>query len=91
MRRSVASGFVDASWGEDLSTRKSQSGYVFTLGNAAISWKSNPLETTVALSSTEAEYIALTLSAGCGSEAPLFLRNLHADIASAGVAKRKKV
>ena len=34
------------SWGEDPSTRKSQSGYVFTLGNAAISWKSK-LQTTV--------------------------------------------
>ena len=56
---SVVRGYVDASWGEDPSTRKSQSGYVFTLGNAAISWKSK-LQTTVALSSTEAEYLALS-------------------------------
>ncbi len=40
-------------------TRKSQSGYVFTLANAAIQWKSK-LQTTVALSSTEAEYLALS-------------------------------
>jgi hypothetical protein len=52
-------GFVDASWGEDLDTRRSQTGYLFTLGNAAISWNSK-LQTTVALSSTEAEYLALS-------------------------------
>ncbi len=32
----TVSGYDDASWGEDPSTRKSQSGYVFTLANAAI-------------------------------------------------------
>jgi hypothetical protein len=51
-------------------------------GNAAISWKSK-LQTTVALSSTEAEYLALSTAV----QEALFLRNLHADIASAGVAK----
>ena len=75
----VVRGYVDASWGEDLSTRKSQSGYVFTLGNAAISWKSK-LQSTVALSSTEAEYLALSTAV----QEALFLRNLHADIASDG-------
>jgi len=75
----VVRGYVDASWGEDLSTRKSQSGYVFTLGNAAISWKSK-LQTTVALSSTEAEYLALSTAV----QEALFLRNLHADIVPGG-------
>ena len=55
----ILRGFVDASWGEDLDTRRSQSGYLFTLGNATISWNSK-LQTTVALSSTEAEYLALS-------------------------------
>jgi hypothetical protein len=68
-------GDVDASWGEDPSTRKSQSGYVFTLANAAIQWKSK-LQTTVALSSTEAEYLALSAAV----KEALFLRGLLADI-----------
>ena len=71
----VVRGYVDASWGEDPSTRKSQSGYVFTLGNAAISWKSK-LQTTVALSSTEAEYLALSAAV----KEALFLRNLVGDV-----------
>lgn len=54
-------GFIDADWAGDLSSRKSTSGYVFILGNAAISWTSKRQQ-SVALSSTEAEYIAATLA-----------------------------
>ena len=75
----VVRGYVDASWGEDSSTRKSQTGYVFTLGNAAISWKSK-LQTTVALSSTEAEYLALSAAV----KEALFLRNLAGDVLPSG-------
>ena len=51
-------GFTDAYWanGED---RKSISGYTFLLNGVAISWTSKK-QCTVALSSTEAEYMALT-------------------------------
>ena len=77
----VVRGYVDASWGEDPSTRKSQSGCVFTLGNAAISWKSK-LQTTVALSSTEAEYLALSAAV----KEALFLRNLSGDVLPSGVS-----
>ena len=76
----VVRGYVDASWGEDPSTRKSQSGFVFTLGNAAISWKSK-LQTTVALSSTEAEYLALSAAV----KEALFLRNLVGDVLPSAV------
>ena len=50
--------FVDASWGEDKLTRKSTTGYIFLLSGGPISWISKQ-QTTVALSSCEAEYTAL--------------------------------
>eukprot|EP00794_Sanderia_malayensis_P014955 gene14955-biopygen12465 len=51
-------GYSDADWAGDVNTRKSTSGYVFRLGKATISWKSKR-QPVVALSSTEAEYVAL--------------------------------
>ena len=41
-----------------MDTRKSLSGFVFTLFGTAISWKANQ-QSVVALSTTQAEYIAL--------------------------------
>jgi hypothetical protein len=52
-------GFVDSDLGGDMDGRKSTSGYVFTLGNTAISWMSR-LQKCVAISTTEAEYIAIS-------------------------------
>lgn len=52
-------GYTDADWGNDPNDSRSYTGYVFTLGGAAISWKSRK-QRTVALSTTEAEYQALT-------------------------------
>jgi len=51
-------GFTDADWGSG-EDRKSIGGYTFMLNGAAICWTSKK-QTTVALSSTEAEYMALT-------------------------------
>lgn len=64
-------GWSDADWAEDRDTRRSTTGYVFTLAGAAISWKSK-LQTTPALSTTEAEY----MSAGAGVQEALSLRSL---------------
>ena len=50
-------GFADADWGGCHATRRSTTGYVFTLNGAPISWQSKRQQ-TVALSSTEAEYMA---------------------------------
>ena len=55
-------GYSDSDWAGDKEQRKSTSGYVFMLNNGPISWCSKR-QTTVALSSTEAEYMALTLAA----------------------------
>ena len=51
-------GFVDASWGEDVSSRRSQAAYVFVLAGAAVLWGTK-LQQVVAQSSTEAEYLSL--------------------------------
>lgn len=51
--------FSDADWGSEVDDRRSCSGYVLKMSNAAISWASKR-QSIVALSSTEAEYIALS-------------------------------
>ncbi|KAH9669686.1 hypothetical protein KPL70_021889 [Citrus sinensis] len=52
-------GYVDLDFAGDLDKRKSTTGYVFTLARRAVSWVSK-LQTLVALSITEAEYMAAT-------------------------------
>lgn len=52
-------GYCDSDHGGDLDDRKSTGGYVFCLGGSAISWRSGLQEVT-ALSTTEAEYMAIT-------------------------------
>ncbi|KAH9736371.1 hypothetical protein KPL71_018077 [Citrus sinensis] len=52
-------GFVDSDFAGDLDRRKSTSGYMFVLNSCLVSWKSS-LQSVVALSSTEAEFIATT-------------------------------
>jgi len=52
-------GLVDADWGGCKVDRRSYSGFVFNLCGAAVSWGSKKQD-CVALSSTEAEYIALS-------------------------------
>jgi hypothetical protein len=53
----VIKGYVDASFNTDLNDSKSQSGYIFVLNGASVSWRSTKLS-VVAASTTEAEYIA---------------------------------
>lgn len=64
-------GFCDADWGGDTDTRRSNTGYTFLLHGAAISWQSKA-QTTVALSSSEAEYMA----AGAAAREALWFREL---------------
>jgi hypothetical protein len=68
-------GFSDSDWGSDKDTRRSTTGYVFMLCGGSISWTSK-LQPTVALSSTEAEYMAACAAA----QEAIFLRCLLADL-----------
>ena len=54
----VTHGYSDADWAGNLDNRRSTTGYAFIMNNAAISWASKR-QPTVALSTTEAEYMAL--------------------------------
>ncbi|KAL5769829.1 hypothetical protein ACOSP7_013983 [Xanthoceras sorbifolium] len=51
--------YVDADLAGNVDIRKSTTGYVYTLGGTAVSWVSQ-LQKIVALSTTEAEYVAVT-------------------------------
>ena len=54
--------YSDADWAGDVNDRKSTSGYLFMMNGAAVSWRSQK-QTCVALSTAEAEYIALAAAA----------------------------
>lgn len=55
-------GYTDADWGGCIIDRRSYTGYAFIFSGAAITWKSQK-QRTVALSSTEAEYVSLAEAA----------------------------
>ncbi|XP_036344047.1 secreted RxLR effector protein 161-like, partial [Rhagoletis pomonella] len=67
--------FVDADLGGDSSDRKSYTGYAFILAGGVFSYESKK-QSTVALSSTEAEYMALTSAV----KEAIYLRQLLGEI-----------
>jgi hypothetical protein len=72
-------GYADAAWADDIDNRRSTGGFLFTLAGGPILWKSGR-QPIVTLSSTEAEYVALTLAA---KEAK-FIGGLLADLQYGG-------
>ncbi|CAA0806496.1 Uncharacterized mitochondrial protein AtMg00810 [Striga hermonthica] len=52
-------GYCDSDYAGDLDKRGSTTGYLFTFAKAPVRWKST-LQSTVALSTAEAEYMAVT-------------------------------
>ncbi|GJY00710.1 pol polyprotein [Tanacetum coccineum] len=71
----VIEGYSDANWISNIKDSRSTIGYVFTLGGAAISWKSSK-QTIIAKSTIESEFIALDK---CEEEAE-WLRQFVEDI-----------
>ena len=61
----ILEGYSDENWMSNVKDSKSHSGYVFTLGGAAVSWKSLK-QTVISKSIMESEFIALDK---CGEEA----------------------
>jgi hypothetical protein len=51
-------GYVDSNFAGYLDRRRSLTGYVFTIRGCAVSWKAS-LQATIALSTTEVEYMAI--------------------------------
>nr|GFB49443.1 retrotransposon protein, putative, Ty1-copia subclass [Tanacetum cinerariifolium] len=54
--------FCDASWKCDKDDTKSQTGYVFVVNGGAVDWKSKK-QTTIAMHSAQAEYVAASEAA----------------------------
>jgi hypothetical protein len=71
----ILSAYADADWAGDLDKRRSRSGYVILCNNSPVIWSSK-LQATVALSSTEAEYVALSLATRDVIWCRTFLREL---------------
>jgi hypothetical protein len=55
-------GYSDADWAQNKGDRKSVTGFMFNMAGAPVTWSSKG-QSTIALSSTEAEYVALTATA----------------------------
>ncbi len=68
-------GFSDSDWAGDVDDRKSTSGYIFQVGGTSVSWKSRK-QSCVALSTAEAEYVALSQAA----QEAIWLRQLDTDL-----------
>ncbi len=68
-------GYSDADWAGDLDDRHSTTGNVFLMAGGAISWLSKK-QASVALSTSEAEYVALSLA----TQEAIWLRRLLTEI-----------
>jgi len=76
----VLQGFSDADWAGLEEKRRSTTGFTFIFGGAAVSWGSK-LQKTVALSTMEAEYMALCEA----SKEAVWLNKLVQSVASQGL------
>src|SRR5216684_7355651 len=67
--------YADSDWASDPITRKSTSGYIVKLAGAVCSWNTHA-QKTIALSSTEAEYMSLSDT----SRQLVWVRNLFSEL-----------
>jgi hypothetical protein len=75
IRNKLLTGYSDSDWGGDPDTRRSTTAYLFQFGGGPISWSSR-LQPTVALSSAEAEYMAVCAA----TQESTYLRQLLSEL-----------
>lgn len=80
---SALRAFADANWGGCADTRRSTTGFIVALGSDLLDWQSRK-QTTVALSTCEAEYMAISAASQAVAWARGFLHEIEA--IEAGVA-----
>lgn len=71
----ILKGYSDSDFASDTDTRRSTTGYIFKLSNGPVTWNSQR-QSTVSLSTTEAEYIA----ASCAAREAVWIRQLLRDV-----------
>ena len=71
----MLAGYSDADFANDVMTRRSVTGYLFTIGNNAITWSSQR-QRLMTLSTTESEYVA----AATAAKEVIWLRLLLSDL-----------
>ena len=71
----VPIGYTDSDFQSDIESRKSTSGYVFTLGGGAVSWRSVK-QSNIVDSTMEAEYIATSKA----TKEAVWLKNFLLDL-----------
>jgi hypothetical protein len=69
-------GWVDADFAADIATRRSTSGEVFMMSGGPVSWSAKK-QASVALSTVEAEYVAITRGAKQAVWMYSFMEELH--------------
>jgi hypothetical protein len=65
-------GYVDSDMAGDKHSRRSTTGYVFTIGGTTVSWISK-LQKVVAISTIEADYVAVSVTSRSGALRPLII------------------
>lgn len=73
--QSYPTGYADADYGNNIIDRRSFTGFIFFMSGAPISWEARK-QRTVALSTTEAEYMAL----GEACKEAIYLKSLISEI-----------
>src|SRR6185312_9179857 len=73
--------YVDSDWAGCADTRRSTTGWVIQIGNSIVDWSSKKQE-SVALSSCEAEYVALAAAAQAVAWVHTFMKEMFEDMIS---------
>lgn len=77
--KNILHGFVDSDWAGDTTDRKSTTGYLFKMYDCTISWVSRKQQ-NVSTSSTEAEFVALSLAVSEACWLRKILDDFHIDV-----------